>query len=98
MGLSTVDSKAALVVIDLQKGIVGMSTAQGSMEIVKRAAELARAFRDQNQTVVWVSKTVLRGVRGHRVTRDLAGTRSDTGVPRRNFDKHWRGVDRAGGV
>jgi nicotinamidase-related amidase len=49
------DAKAALVAIDLQKGIVGMPTVQPGMEIVAKVARLAQAFRAQNLPVVLVN-------------------------------------------
>ncbi len=53
--LSQVDTHAALVVIDLQKGIVSAPTAEPAAEIVERSAALARAFRQRGLTVVLVN-------------------------------------------
>jgi len=55
MALTQLDSVAALVVIDLQKGIVSMPTAHPAAEIVDRAAQLAKAFRARNLPVVLVN-------------------------------------------
>ena len=55
MPLSTLDSTPALVVIDLQKGIVGLPTAHPTTEIVQRAASLADAFRARRLPVVLVN-------------------------------------------
>jgi len=57
MALTKLDPVAALVVIDLQKGIVGMPvpTAHPVSEIVARAAKLAHAFRERGLPVVWVN-------------------------------------------
>jgi nicotinamidase-related amidase len=55
MALTELDKVAALVIIDLQKGIVGMPMAHSSTEIVGRAAKLARAFREKNLPVVLVN-------------------------------------------
>ncbi|HEY3778518.1 MAG TPA: isochorismatase family protein [Rhizomicrobium sp.] len=55
MALTQIDRIAALVVIDLQKGIVGMATAHPAGEIVSRAAKLARAFRALQLPVVFVN-------------------------------------------
>lgn len=55
MPLSQFDPTAALVVIDLQKGIVGLPTAHPPAEVVARAAQLARAFRKQKLPVVLVN-------------------------------------------
>jgi nicotinamidase-related amidase len=58
MPLTKIDSAAALVVIDLQKGIVGMQTAPyPASEIVARTAQLARAFRERGLPVVLVNVT-----------------------------------------
>jgi nicotinamidase-related amidase len=57
MPLTHVDEKAALVVIDLQKGITGLPGAHPMQEIVGRAAELARAFRGRSLPVVLVNVT-----------------------------------------
>src|ERR1700761_5994498 len=53
MALSQLDKKAALVVIDLQKGITGF--VESSKEIVAKSAELARAFRAKGLPVVLVN-------------------------------------------
>jgi nicotinamidase-related amidase len=51
-------SKTALVVIDLQKGIVGMpAMPRSSLEVVARAAKLAAAMRAAGGTVVLVRVT-----------------------------------------
>lgn len=55
MSSFTLDRHAALVVIDLQKGIVAMPTAHPSQEIVARAAALARAFRSRALSVALVN-------------------------------------------
>jgi len=55
MPLTELDTIAALVVIDLQKGIVGMPTVHPVAEIVDRSAQLARAFRARGLPVVLVN-------------------------------------------
>jgi nicotinamidase-related amidase len=55
MPLTQLDPKAALIVIDLQKGIVGLPTVHPGMEIVERSAQLARAFRKRGLPVVLVN-------------------------------------------
>ncbi|HEX7492542.1 MAG TPA: hydrolase [Candidatus Limnocylindrales bacterium] len=58
MELKIDPSKAALVVIDLQKGIVGMPAApRSSSEVVTRATQLAAAMRAAGGTVVLVHVT-----------------------------------------
>ncbi len=55
MPLTQLDSNAALVLIDLQKGIVGRPTAHPAMEIVARAARVAQAFRERGLPVILVN-------------------------------------------
>jgi nicotinamidase-related amidase len=55
MALTTLDAKTALVVIDLQKGIVSYPTVHPIGEIVDRAARLAAAFRAHGLPVVLVN-------------------------------------------
>jgi nicotinamidase-related amidase len=55
--LTTLDPTPALVVIDLQRGIVGLPTAHPSGEVVARAARLAAAFRRAALPVVLVNVT-----------------------------------------
>jgi nicotinamidase-related amidase len=53
--LELVPATTALVLIDLQKGIVGLPLAPyGADEIVSRSARLAKAFREKGGTVVLV--------------------------------------------
>jgi nicotinamidase-related amidase len=76
MALSTLDKNAALIVIDLQKGTVGMG-APGAAEVVSRAAELARAFRERKLPVVLVN------VAGR------APGRTDASFPAAAFPPDW---------
>jgi nicotinamidase-related amidase len=55
MPLTTLDPTAALVVIDLQKGVVGAPTVHPAGEIVARSATLAAAFRRRGLPVVLVN-------------------------------------------
>ena len=55
MPLTKLDDSSALVVIDLQKGIVGLPCAHPADEIVGRAARLASAFRGRGLPVVLVN-------------------------------------------
>jgi nicotinamidase-related amidase len=57
MPLSTLDPSVALVVIDLQKGIVGYDLAHPAAGVVKNSADLARAFRERGLPVVLVNVT-----------------------------------------
>ncbi len=77
MPLTTLDSRAALIVIDLQKGIAVMPTAHAAGEIIARAADLARAFRRRGLPVVLVN-----------VTAPAPG-RTDLGPRKFNFPPDW---------
>jgi nicotinamidase-related amidase len=57
MPLTAIDPKAALVVIDLQKGIVDAPTVHPIGPIVERSATLADAFRRHGLPVVLVNVT-----------------------------------------
>lgn len=59
MTLSVLDPNAALVLIDLQRGIVGRAAAPVSpAEVVAQAVLLANAFRDRDLLVVLVRVTM----------------------------------------
>jgi nicotinamidase-related amidase len=77
MPLTQLDAVAALIVIDLQKGIVALPTAHPTAEVVQRSAELARAFRRHNLPVVLVNVTA------------AAPGRTDTPRPVREFPPDW---------
>ena len=55
MPLTTLDAKTALILIDLQNGIVGLPTAHPAAEVVRRGAALAEAFRRHGLPVVLVN-------------------------------------------
>lgn len=55
MTITTIDPKTALLVIDLQHGIVGLPLVHASDEIVRRSVELIEAFRERNLPVVLVN-------------------------------------------
>jgi nicotinamidase-related amidase len=55
MALSTLDPNTALIVIDLQKGIVAYPTVHPAAEVVKQAGALADAFRRHGLPVVMVN-------------------------------------------
>jgi len=57
MPITKLDAIAALIVIDLQKLIIGLPTVHPAGEIIGRAAQLARAFRQQGLPVVLVNVT-----------------------------------------
>jgi nicotinamidase-related amidase len=55
MTISTLDAKPALLVVDLQKGIVGMPTAHPMTDVVQNAARLTNAFRTHGLPVVLIN-------------------------------------------
>jgi nicotinamidase-related amidase len=77
MPLTKLDSNAALIVIDLQKGIVGIPTAHPVAEIIDRTAQLARAFRKRGLPVVLVNVS------------GMAPGRTDVGRPNFAFPPDW---------
>jgi nicotinamidase-related amidase len=77
MPLPKLDAATALIVIDLQKGIVGLATVHPTSEIVDRSAQLARAFRERGLPVVLVN------VSGR------APGRTDAGIPKFSFPPDW---------
>jgi len=77
MPLSTLDTTSALIVIDLQKGIVAIPTAHPAAEIVGRSVQLARAFRERGLPVVLVN-----------VTAGAPG-RTDAGPHKFSFPDDW---------
>jgi nicotinamidase-related amidase len=77
MPITQLDPQAALVVIDLQKGIVSMPTSHPARDVVARSAELARAFREKGLPVVLVNPA------------GRAPGRTDTGFPNFAFPPDW---------
>lgn len=77
MPLTQLDSNAALIVIDLQKGIVSFPLAQPAKEIVSRSTQLAKAFRERGLPVVLVNVT------------GRAPGRTDAGRPAMSFPPDW---------
>ena len=57
MALTTLDPKTALIVIDLQKGIVAYPTAHPATDVVKQASTLADVFRRHSLPIVLVNVT-----------------------------------------
>ena len=77
MPLTKLDPTAALVVIDLQKGIVSLPTVHPVDEVIGRSAQLARAFRKRSWPVVLVN-----------VTGRALG-RTDSGMPQHSLPPDW---------
>lgn len=57
MALTTIDPTPALVVIDLQQGIIAAHPDEAFTVAVQRSAELAAAFREHGLPVVLVNVT-----------------------------------------
>ena len=55
MALTTLDRNTALIVIDIQKGIVQLPCAHPMAEVVGRVLEITQAFRRQHAPVVLVN-------------------------------------------
>ncbi len=76
MALTTLDPKTALIVIDLQKGVVALPTEQPTAEVIKRTSRLAEAFRRHRLPVVLVH--VVGGAPGRAdQTRSITDRPSD---------------------
>src|SRR6266849_1665979 len=55
MTISVLDAKPALLVVDLQKGVVGMPVAHPIADVVKNAVALTDAFRAHKLPVVLIN-------------------------------------------
>lgn len=55
MALTTLDPNTALVIVDLQKGIVGLPVVNPIAGVIQQAAALAHAFRERGLPVVLVN-------------------------------------------
>jgi nicotinamidase-related amidase len=77
MSLTKLDTTAALIVIDLQKGIVGLPTIHPTTEIVARSAKLARSFRERALSVVLVNVTGVAPGRTDVGPRNLSSLPAD---------------------
>jgi nicotinamidase-related amidase len=77
MPLTRLDSTAALIVLDLQKGIAALPTVHSMGEIIARSAQLARAFRERGLPVVLVNVTA------------AAPGRTDAGPYKFSFPADW---------
>jgi nicotinamidase-related amidase len=77
MPLTKLDSVVALVVIDLQKGVIALPAAHPISEIVGRCAELARSFRERGLPVVLVNAS------------GRAPGRTGAGIRKYSFPPDW---------
>ncbi|MFF3299662.1 isochorismatase family protein [Streptomyces sp. NPDC001741] len=80
MTATVLDPRTALVVVDLQKGIVALPTAHPAEEVVARSATLAEAFRAKGLPVFLV-----------RVTGGAPG-RTEGGAPAREPAPDWADI------
>ena len=55
MALATLDPNTALIIVDLQKGIIGLPAIHPIGDIIERARALADAFRERDLPVVLVN-------------------------------------------
>lgn len=55
MAITTLDKTTALIVVDLQKGIVGLPSAHSIPDVIRNGAALAKAFRAHGLPVVLVN-------------------------------------------
>jgi nicotinamidase-related amidase len=78
MPLTTLDRRTALVVIDLQNGVVGLNTIHPTADIVARSATLAEAFREQGLPVVLVN---VNGRPPGRTDQNAGATALGSGFP-----------------
>jgi nicotinamidase-related amidase len=69
MALTTLDPKTALIVIDLQAGVVAMPTAHPMVGVIENTVALAEAFRSNGLPVVLVNVT---GAPSGRTERSVA--------------------------
>jgi len=77
MPLTKLDTVPALIIIDLQKGIVSMPTVHPAAGIVGRSAQLAKAFRKRGLPVVLVNVSA------------AAPGRTDAGPRNFSFPPDW---------
>jgi nicotinamidase-related amidase len=76
MTVTTLDPRTALIVIDLQKGIVGLPIAHPIAGVLASSVALAGAFRKRGLPVVLVNVTGIAPGRAEH-SRSLAGMPSD---------------------
>ncbi|TWB68316.1 nicotinamidase-related amidase [Nitrospirillum amazonense] len=75
MALTTLDPNTALIIVDLQKGIVGLPLIHPIDGVIERARALADAFRERGLLVVLVN--VAGGAPGRTEQPCQTGTRTD---------------------
>jgi nicotinamidase-related amidase len=87
MPLTTLDERTALVVVDLQNGVLARpATPHPAQDVIARTAELADAFRARGLPVVLIRfTTAADGSDGTPGRHDMSG-RSGGGVPPQGWD------------
>jgi nicotinamidase-related amidase len=75
MALTTLDPNSALIIVDLQKGIVGLPLIHPIDGVIERARALADAFRERSLPVVLVN--VAGGAPGRTEQPRQTGSRPD---------------------
>lgn len=75
MALTTLDPNTALIVVDLQKGIIGLPAIHPIGSIIERARALADAFRERDLPVVLVN--VAGGAPGRTEQPRQSGSRPE---------------------
>ena len=75
MALTTLDANTALIIVDLQKGIVGLPAVHPIDGVIERARSLAGAFRECGLPVVLVN--VVGGAPGRTEQPRQTGSRPD---------------------
>lgn len=75
MALTTLDPNTALIIVDLQKGIVGLPLTQSVGDVITRARALADAFHERGLPVVLVN--VAGGASGRTEQPRQTGSRPD---------------------
>ncbi len=77
MPLTQLDESSALILIDLQKGVVGLPMADSTSDVVQRAARLVHGFHERGMPVVVVNVT------------GMAPGRTDAGSFRPELPPDW---------
>ena len=77
MALTMLDPKTALIIVDLQKGIVGFPAVHPVADVVERSRALADAFRARGLPVVLVNVTGGAPGRTEQPRRDMRGLPAD---------------------
>jgi nicotinamidase-related amidase len=77
MPVTALDPTSALIVIDLQKGVIGLPLAHPAEDVVARTTDLLRAFRERGLPVVLVN------------VAGAPGGRTDGGVRTLDFPEGW---------